>query len=134
MDLQSIIQPLVGNLNQNQQNKLSQSINKAKEALNLVNNPLDSLVKNNVSIEFLDKLKGYINNPLIGKAVEHVAKQLNLDKNTALQKIDEAKAYISNNTNQTPSIRQNPNTFINSPQTNNIDDLDKFKRALSHLK
>ena len=76
MDLQSIIQPLVGNLNQNQQNKLSQSINKAKEALNLVNNPLDSLVKNNVSIEFLDKLKGYINNPLIGKAVEHIAKQL----------------------------------------------------------
>lgn len=130
--MQSIIQPLVGNLNQNQQNKLSQSINKAKEALSLVNNPLDSLVQNNVNNEFLDKLKGYINNPLIGKAVNGVLKQLNLDKNTALKKIDEIKSYI--NTNKSSSINQNPNPFINSPQTNNIDDLDKFKRALTHLK
>ena len=120
-------------MNPNQQNNLIQSINKAKEALSLVQNPIESLAKNNISVEFLDDLKNYINNNPTSDWIFSILKK---DKNSALQGIEAAKQYLLNNKNNEgkqsslPNYQLNTQTSITTP----IDDLDKFKRGLSRLR
>lgn len=110
-----------------------QSINKAREALSLVQNPVESLAKNNISVEFLDDLKNYINN---NPASDWIFNMLKKDKNSALQGIEAAKQYLLNNKNNEGTQSSTPNYQLNTVKSIStpVDDLDKFKRGLTQLK
>lgn len=112
-------------LNNEQQGTLTQSIEKAKSILNSVNNPVDALRKENITPEFLQKIKGYINNPFYG----FLLPMLGIDKNVALQKIDSLEKMLSND-----GVNSNVN-YTNQPvQRNQSDDLDIFRRGLKNIK
>lgn len=95
--------------------------------MNLARNPIETLAKNNVSVEFLDNLKAYINNPVYS----WIFKLLKLDKDTALRGIETAKNYLINNNSVSKETNHQLSNNINSTST---DDLDKFKRGLKRLK
>ena len=111
-------------LNNEQQGSLNESIEKAKNILNSVNNPVDALKQENVSPEFLKKVKGYINNPIYG----FLLPILGINKNVALQKIDSLEKMLSNNSNSNVNYNQ---PSVNGKQS---DDLDRFRKGLNNLK
>lgn len=127
MNIPAILQTLSKNLNQNQQNNLIQAISKAKDALNLVKNPIETLAKNNVSVEFLDTLKTYVNNPSYDWIFTNLLKK---DKNEVLRALEMAKQYLQQTNIDTKTVSTNPPNQNSSP----CDDLDKFKRGLTRLK
>lgn len=117
------------NLNPNQQTNLTQSIEKARTLLNSVNNPTDALSKANIDQGFLEKIKGYLNNPMYSFLLPIIG----IDKKVALQKIDSLEQMLNNN--QT----NNPMTFPNESQQSSFlmsqnDDLERFRKGLNSFK
>lgn len=96
----------------------------------MAKDPIETLAKNNVSVEFLDNLKAYVNNPFYN----WVFKLLKMDKNVALRGIETAKQYLSKQKMDIESntVPNNPNHLYSNQAP--IDDLDKFKRGLNRLK
>ena len=116
------------NLNQNQQSNLSQSIEKARTLLNSVNNPTEALSKANIDPGFLEKIKGYLNNPMYS----FLLPMIGIDKKVALQKIDSLEQMLNNQST-------NPTTYSNESQTSSFptsqnDDLERFRKGLNSFK
>lgn len=114
------------NLNQDQQNQLTKSIDKARELLNSVNNPQEAISKANIDVAFLDKLKGYINNPLYSMFLP----LLGLNKNIALQKINLLEKTLKGEIDNPSSDRFNQV----SAQQGQADDLERFRKGLNSFK
>lgn len=114
------------NLNQDQQNQLTKSIDKARELLNSVNNPQEAISKANIDIAFLDKLKGYINNPIYSMFLP----LLGLNKNIALQKINLLEKTLKGEIDNPSSDRFNQV----SAQQGQADDLERFRKGLNSFK
>ena len=116
------------NLNPAQQQSLNQSIEKAQEMLNSVNNPLEALTKANVDPSFLEKIKGYLNNPLYSLLLPMIG----INKKVALQKIEELERMI--NGESQPLTNSSINSSQSSAPMGQADDLDRFKRGLNSFK
>jgi hypothetical protein len=112
------------NMNQTQQNSLNQSIEKAREILNSVNNPTDALQKANVDPGFLSKVREYINNPMYSLLLPMIG----IDKNVALQKLDSLEKMLGKD--------KTINITNESTQSSQVggDDLERFKRGLKAFK
>lgn len=85
---------------------------------------MDALAKANVDINFIEKLKNYLNNPMYSVVLPLVG----INKQEALKKLNSLESMMKNNST-------NSNEFIKSPvETEQTDDLEKFKRGLKSFK
>ena len=127
MDINQIAKTLsqTMGLNQSQQNNLSTSIEKAREILNTVNNPTDALKKANVDVNFLNKIRGYLNNPMYGIVIS----MLGINKEIALQKLNALEEMMGKD--KTTTSFNDLNKSLPMSQGN---DLERFKRGLKSLK
>lgn len=106
---------------------LNQSIEKAKTMLSSVNNPIESLNKAKVDPSFLKTVKGYLTNPMFS----FLLPMIGVDKNVALQKLDELEKMMSN---PTTDFTTSPTPTPTSSQWGQGDDLERFKRGLNSFK
>lgn len=90
--------------------------------LNSVNNPMDAL--DNIDKNFLQTVKGYLNNPLYSFLLPIIG----INKQVALQKIESLERMMNGEA-------QIPNSFQSQSQTsypsNPNDDLSKFRKGLN---
>lgn len=93
-----------------------------------MNNPLEALTKANVDPSFLEKIKGYLNNPLYSLLLPMIG----INKKVALQKIEELERMI--NGESQPSTNSSINSSQFSAPMGQADDLDRFKRGLNSFK
>ena len=111
-------------------NKLTESINKAKELLDSVNKPEESLSKINIDPEFIQSIRSYIDNPLFSWIFPILKK----NKEEVKRGLDAAERYIQNK----QSLKEDSFTSNIVPSGlvgNTVDnELDQFKKALSQLK
>lgn len=110
------------NLNKDQQTNLSQSIEKAREILNSVNNPTEALSKANVDPSFLNNIRGYLNNPMASM----ILPMIGLNKSVVLQKIDTLERMMNKDRVAIPSNDSNKS----SPYVGGGDDLERFRRGI----
>lgn len=104
---------------------MNQSIEKAREILNSVNNPTEALSKANVDPSFLSKVREYLNNPMYSFLLPIIG----IDKKVALQKIDSLEQMLGKD--KTTNI---PNESTQSSQIVGGDDLERFKKGLKSFK
>lgn len=116
------------NLNPMQQQALNNSIEKAKEMLNSVNNPQEALKKANFDPSFLKTIKGYLNNPMYSLLLPMIG----IDKKMALQKIGELERML--NEGQNSLTNSSPISSQQSAEKGIADDLERYKRGLNSFK
>ena len=86
---------------------------------------MDALDKANVDVGFLNKVKGYLNNPMYS----FLLPMIGINKLVALQKIESFEKMLKG------EITDNPNDSTPSlPQSSKGDDLERFKRGLNSFK
>ena len=113
-------------MNPTQRNNLTQSIEKAREMLNSVDNPMDALTKANFDPSFLKTVKGYLNSPMASIFLP----LMGIDKKVALEKINSLEQMSSKD-----RAIQTPNGFIeSSSNVSRGDDLERFKRGLNSFR
>ena len=117
----TLIQKL--NLNPDQQEKLNQSIQKANELLNSTSSPEEAIRKANIDNSFLEKIKGYLNNPMYS----FVLPLIGINKQQALEKIESLQNTFTKNSVSNDLTKSLPETGVGN-------DLDKFKRGLNFIK
>lgn len=103
---------------------MNQSIEKAREILNSVNNPTDALAKANFDPNFLGQIRQYLNNPMSNILLPMIG----IDKKTALQKLDSLEKMMS--TDKTNNL---PNESNKSSSVGD-DDLERFRKGLNSFK
>lgn len=132
MNIQQIIQAAA--LKGANSNKLTESIAKAKEILESVNKPEESLSKINIDPGFIQSIRSYVDNPMFS----WIFPLLKHSKEEVKRGLDKAEEYLQSkkqSSNEFNSITPNVLTTNNSVGNNIVDnELEKFKRALSQLK
>ena len=132
MNIQQIIQ--AATLKGANSNKLTESISKAKELLDSVNRPEESLSKINIDPGFIQTLRSYIDNPMFS----WIFPMLKRSKEEVKRGLDKAEEYLQNKKRSTNEFETfTPNVLVsNDSGRNNIVDneLEKFRKALSQLK
>lgn len=127
MNIQQIIQAAA--LKGVNSSKLTESIGKAKELLDSVNRPEESLSKINIDPEFIKSLRSYVDNPMFSWIFPILKK----NKEEVKRGLDAAENYLlskQSSNNFTPN-----NNSVQNVVANECDnELDKFKKALSQLK
>jgi hypothetical protein len=109
-----------------QKNNLTQSIEKAREMLNSVDNPMDALSKANLDPGFLRNIKGYLNS----RTASIFLPLMGIDKKVALEKINSLEKMMSKD-----RAIQSPNEFITSSSNmSHGDDLERFRKGLTSFK
>ncbi len=101
---------------------MSQSIERAREILNSVNNPTEALSKANVDPSFLNNIRGYLNNPMASM----ILPMIGLNKSVVLQKIDTLERMMNKDRVAIPSNDSNKS----SPSVGGGDDLERFRRGI----
>lgn len=115
-------------MNAQQQSQLMESISKAREILDGSNVPSEALEKAGITTDFIQKVRGYLNNPLSS----FILPVLGVDKKTAMTKLNEIESIIGkNNSSMNESMQMTPKP---SATLNQAGGLEKFKRGIRFLK
>ncbi len=132
MNIQQIIQAATQKGVNN--NKLTESISKAKELIDSVNKPEETLSKINITPEFIQTIRSYIDNPMFS----WIFPLLKHSKEEVRRGLDRAEEYLKNkqlNTVDSNYFNTNNQASDVSSVNNTVDnELERFKKALSQLK
>lgn len=92
--------------------------------INSVSNPAEALNNANVDVGFIQKIKGYLNNPMYS----FILPLIGIDKQTALQKLDSLEATMQGR--QPQGFNEQSSSAFQS----GVDELERYRNGIKSFK